>query len=187
VPLLVLGLEAISTSSIAAVVVAWLVAVADGEVEVDGEVEGEREVDGEDEGEGEVEGEGEGDGEGEVEGEVTMTAWLTLAEGDTDRLSLTEDGLSLAEVEWRADEVPDGDADADADLGGEVDVDGEGEGEGEDVACDGSAWHAASVAVVATGAACALPAMPRVRKLPLSRVATATLTYAKRIRIACLR
>jgi hypothetical protein len=45
-----------------------------------------------------------------------------------------------------------------------------------------AAWFA--VVVVA---ACALPSRPRVRKLPLSKVTAATLTCAKRMRIACLR
>ena len=45
-----------------------------------------------------------------------------------------------------------------------------------------AAWFA-----VAAVAACALPSRPRVRKLPLSKVTAATLTCAKRMRIACLR
>jgi hypothetical protein len=70
---------------------------------------------------------------------------------------------------------------------------GEGIGEGDAVAEDGSTWHtvfvaAAAHAMVPRGmneAAWALPGMPRVRKLPLSRVTAATRTFAKRIRIAC--
>jgi hypothetical protein len=142
---------------VVSVAVAWVVAVADGEVV------------------------------GEAEGEVEMAAWLTRAEADPD-------GVSLALAEWLADEMSDGDAEADVDVEGDVDVVGEvevevdGDGEGEELACDGNAWHAVFVSgEVAMGAACALPAMPRARKLPLSRVAAATLTCPKRMRIACLR
>jgi hypothetical protein len=67
-------------------------------------------------------------------------------------------------------------------------VTGEGDGEGVGVLEGGSAWHTVSVfAVAATGAACASASRPRVRKLPLSKVTAATLTCAKRMRIACLR
>ena len=86
-------------------------------------------------------------------------------------------------------------------VGGLVEGDGEGEderlgdgdGEGVGVADDGSAWHTLFVLadvvladVVLAGAACAVPSMPRIRKLPLSKVTAATLTCAKRIGIACL-
>lgn len=71
---------------------------------------------------------------------------------------------------------------------GEGEGEGEGDGEGVGVPEEGSAWHTLSVfAVVASGAACALPSRPRVRKLALSRVTAATLTCAKRMRIACPR
>jgi len=71
---------------------------------------------------------------------------------------------------------------------GDGEGEGEGDGDGEGVAEDGSAWHTVSVlAVVASGAACALPIRPRVRKLPLSKVTAATLTCAERMRIARLR
>jgi hypothetical protein len=128
----------------------------------------------------------------DAEGLSDTAEWLTLADGETDA-----DGVPLAEVEWVTDEAPDGDAgpeldaDAELDADGEVDVEGEvdpdGEvdadedGDGEEVACCGSAWHTVSVGCVARGAACALPAMPRPRKLPPSRVAATTLTCAKRI------
>ena len=56
---------------------------------------------------------------------------------------------------------------------------------------EGSGWHTVSVfdvaAVLAADAACAVLSTPKVRKLPLSKVTVATLTCAKRIRIACLR
>ena len=111
------------------------------------------------------------DGEGAVvfavEGEGL--AWLTPGEGETG-------GGSLGEPESLAD----------GDVDGEADFDGDGEGDA--LACAGSAWHTESAAVVDPRvAACAVPARPRVRKLPLSMVAAATLTCPKRIRIACLR
>ena len=102
-----------------------------------------------------------------VEGEGL--AWLTLGEGETG-------GGSLGKLEWLAD----------GDVDGEGEFDGDGEGDA--LACAGSAWHTESAAVVDPWvAACAVPARPRVRKLPLSMVAAATLTCPKRIRIACLR
>ena len=100
-------------------------------------------------------------------------AWLTLTEGETG-------GGSPGEPEWLAD----GDVDGEADSDGEDEFDGDGEGDA--LACAGSAWQTESVAVDAWVAACAVPAMPRIRKLPLSTVAAATLTCPKRIRIACL-
>jgi hypothetical protein len=87
-------------------------------------------------------------------------------------------------------ELVEGDGEGDGDGDGEGDLDGEGDGDGEGVGVPeaGSAWHTVSVlCVVAWGAASALPSTPRVRKLPLSKVTAATLTCAKRIRIACLR
>jgi hypothetical protein len=73
---------------------------------------------------------------------------------------------------------------------GEGDGDGEGEGEGD--AAAGSAWHTGFAAAAAcpcgvSGAACALPSAPRVRKPPLSAAIATTRTCPKRIRIACLR
>lgn len=167
VPVLVLPgvrLEAASASSVSAVVVAWLVAAA------------------------------EVDGEAELEGDAGLVAWLPLAEADTD-------GVALADVVRLTDEVPDGDVDADFEGDGDTDFDGESDtdlegdgdadfegdgdaddgGEGDEVACAGRTWHTVSVAVVASGAACAPPARPRVRMLPLSRVTAAALTCAKRI------
>jgi hypothetical protein len=88
---------------------------------------------------------------------------------------------AVAALELLADGLGEGDGD------GEGDAEGEGDGEGVGVAVtgEGSAWHA--VSVFAAGAACAVSSAPRVRKLPLSKVTAATLTYAKRIRMACLR
>jgi hypothetical protein len=168
--LLVLGL-AVLASSVSALAVAWLV--------VDAEVRGQAELD----------------------GAADRGASLTLAEGDADRVSLA--------VAWPADEVPEGDVDADfagdadADFAGDADADSDGdadadlegdgdadsdgdadadlEGDGDEVACAGSAWHAESVAGVASGAACALTARPRVRTLPPSKVTAAALACAKRI------
>ena len=96
-------------------------------------------------------------------------------------------------AEWLADgllELVEGDGEGDGDGDGDRvgDREGDGDGEGVGVLEAGSAWHTVSVlAVVGMGAACALPSTPRVRKLPLSKVTAATLTCAKRIRIACLR
>ena len=77
---------------------------------------------------------------------------------------------------------------------GEGDGEGDGDGEGEDEGDgeDGSAWHTGFAAAAmfpcdTSGAASALPSMPRVRKPPLSRVTAATRTCPKRIRIACPR
>jgi hypothetical protein len=117
------------------------------------------------------------DGEGVVVVAVAGDGltWLTLAEGETG-------GGSLGVPEWLAD----GDVDGEADFDGEGEFDGDGEGDA--VACAGSAWHTESVAVFDPWvAACAAPARPRVRKLPLSTVAATALTCPKRIRIACLR
>jgi hypothetical protein len=85
-------------------------------------------------------------------------------------------------------ELAEGDGEGDGDGDGDGDREGDGDGEGVEVAEAGSAWHTVSVlSGAARGAASALPNTPRVRKLPLSRVTAATLTCAKRIRIACLR
>jgi hypothetical protein len=102
-------------------------------------------------------------------------------------------GGVLAAAEWLGDallELVEGDGEGDRDGDGDGDGDGECDGDGDGVGVPeaGSAWHTVSVLfVVARGAASALPNTPRVRKLPLSKVTAATLTCAKRIRIACLR
>lgn len=100
-------------------------------------------------------------------------------------------GDVLAVAEWLGDallELVEGDGEGDRNRDGDGDGDGEGDGDGVGVAEAGSAWHTVSVLfVVARGAASALPSTPRVRKLPLSKVTAATLTCAKRMRIACLR
>ena len=111
-------------------------------------------------------------------------------------------GGVLAPPEWVGDallellellelvELVEGDAEGEGDGDGDGDGDGEGDGDGDGVGVPeaGSAWHTVSVLfVVARGAASALPSMPRVRKLPLSKVTAATLTCPKRMRIACLR
>ena len=83
-----------------------------------------------------------------------------------------------------------GDDAVDGSPDGLVAGEGTGEGDGARVGVPegGSAWHTVSVfADAAIGAACASASRPRVRKLPLSKVTAATLTCAKRIRIACLR
>jgi hypothetical protein len=71
---------------------------------------------------------------------------------------------------------------------GDGEDDGDGEGDGD--AAAGSAWHTGFAAAAAcpcgvSGAACALPSAPRVRKPPHSAVTAATRTCPKRIRIAC--
>jgi hypothetical protein len=108
-------------------------------------------------------------------------------------LTLTGGGNWLAGVLAAAEllgdapfELAEGDGEGDGD--GDGDLDGEGDGDGVGVPEAGSAWHAVFVLLgVVSGAASALANTPRVRKLPLSRVTAATLTCAKRIRIACLR
>jgi hypothetical protein len=70
--------------------------------------------------------------------------------------------------------------------------DDRGEGDGDGGVTAGSAWHttfavAAACPCGVSGAACALPSAPRVRKLPLSTVTATTRTCPKRIRIACPR
>jgi hypothetical protein len=81
-----------------------------------------------------------------------------------------------------------GEGEGDGEGDGDGDGEGDGEGDGVGVPEAGSAWHTVSVLmVVARGAAAAVPSTPKVRKLPLSTVTAATLTCAKRIRIACLR
>ena len=94
-------------------------------------------------------------------------------------------------AEWLGDallELVEGDGEGDGDGDGDGDRGGDGDGDGDGVPEAGSAWHTESVLFgVASGAASALPSTPRVRKLPLSTVTAATLTCAKRMRIACLR
>ena len=140
----------------------------------------------------------EGDGEvsWEGDGEVVWRGTLLALAGGS-----TVDGRVVAAAEVLAVGLVEGEGEVDGEVEGEGECDGEGEGEcgGEDegdgegvgVLADGSAWHTLSVfAVVAAGAACAacaVPSAPRVSKLPLSKVTAATLTCAKRIRIACLR
>jgi hypothetical protein len=138
----------------------------------------------------EVDGDGEGDADAcrDADGEVV---WPVPP------LALTEAGDlvggSLATAEWLADELAEAEGDVEGEGDGDRDGEGEGEGEGEGVAEAGIAWHTVSVLVAAVfvaaafGAACAVPTTPRARKLPLSKVTAATLTCAKRIRIACLR
>jgi hypothetical protein len=110
---------------------------------------------------------------------------LTLSGGES------RFGDVLAVAEWLGDallELVEGDGEGDGNRDGDGDGDGEDDGDGVGVPEAGSAWHTVSVLfVVARGAASALPSTPRVRKLPLSKVTAATLTCAKRIRIACLR
>ena len=115
----------------------------------------------------------EGDGEGyrEGDGEAVLPGLRVMSE----EVDTTVDGSLVAE-DWVAS----------GPVAGEGD--GEGEGDGVGVPEEGNTWHTRSVfAVVASGAACAWPSRPRVRKLPLSRVTAATLTCAKRMRIACPR
>jgi hypothetical protein len=127
-----------------------------------------------------------GVGEVDPEGDVVVCwrgALLALRAGGS-----TVGGGSLAEAVLLAVGLVEGEGDGDGEGEGERLGEGDGEGEGVGVLDDGSAWHTLSVfAGVAAGAACAVPSTPRVRKLPLSKVTAAALTYAKRIRIACLR
>jgi hypothetical protein len=85
----------------------------------------------------------------------------------------------------------DGDGEGDGEGEGERGGEGDGDGEGVGVPDESSAWHTVSVfdvvAALAAGAACAVPSMPTVRKLPLSKVTAVTLTCAKRIKLARLR
>jgi hypothetical protein len=96
-------------------------------------------------------------------------------------------GRGLRVVRAEGDDAVDGSPAEEVWVAGGLVV-GEGSGEGVGVPEGGRAWHTVSVfAVVAIGAACASASRVRVRKLPLSKVTAATLTCAKRIRIACLR
>jgi hypothetical protein len=109
----------------------------------------------------------------------------------------------VAEPDLLTDGVPDRDAEDDAEDDGATDREGdgdgdgdgdlEGDGEGDVLACTGSAWHDELVAGLAVAvlagrdAACAGPAMPKVRKLPLSNIAVATRACPECISTACLR
>jgi hypothetical protein len=129
-----------------------------------------------------------GDAEADRDGEFVWPGPPLTLTGDESGL-----GGVLAAAERLGDALlelveGDGEGDRDGDGDGDGECDGDGEGEGVGVPEAGSAWHTVSVLlVVARGAASALPSTPRVRKLPLSKVTAATLTCAKRIRIACLR
>ena len=136
---------------------------------------------------------------------VAVPVALAVPDGDADAdcdgefvwpgppLTLTGGGNTpggvLAAADWLGDALlalVEGEGDGDGD--GDWDGDGEGDGDGVGVPEAGSAWHTVSVLFgVVREAASALPNTPRVRKLPLSTVTAATLTCAKRIRIACLR
>ena len=129
-----------------------------------------------------------GDAEADRDGEFVWPGPPLTLTGDESGL-----GGVLAAAERLGDALlelveGDGEGDRDGDGDGDGECDGDGEGEGVGVPEAGSAWHTVSVLlVVARGAASALPSTPRVRKLPLSKVTAATLTCAKRMRIACLR
>lgn len=129
-----------------------------------------------------------GDADADRDGELVWPGPPLTLTGDGNRL-----GDVLAAPERLGDallELVEGDGEGDRDGDGDGDGDGECDGDGEGVGVPeaGSAWHTVSVLfVVARGAASALPSTPRVRKLPPSKVTAATLTCAKRIRIACLR
>jgi hypothetical protein len=131
-----------------------------------------------------------GDMEADGDGEVVRSGPPLTATGGGNTL-----GGALA-AEWLAVGLPelvegDGEGDSVGDGDGDGDSEGDGDGVGVEVPEEGRAWHTVSVLlvllVIARGTACALPSTPRVRKLPLSKVTAATLTCAKRIRIACLR
>jgi hypothetical protein len=130
-----------------------------------------------------------GDVEADCDGEVVrLGPPLTLTGGGNTL------GGALAAAEPLAVgllELPESDGEGDGVGDGDGDMDGDGDGVGVGVLEGGRAWHTVSVllalVVVASGAACALPSTPRVRKLPLSKVTAATLTCAKRIKNACLR
>lgn len=131
-----------------------------------------------------------GDADADRDGEFVWPGPALTLTGGGNRV-----GGVLAAAEWLGDallELVEGDGerdrDGDGDGDGDGECDGDGDGEGVGVPEAGSAWHTVSVLfVVARGAASALLSTPRVRKLPLSKVTAATLTCAKRIRIACLR
>ena len=123
------------------------------------------------------------DGDAEGDGEVVFVGPPLARTGGGNRL-----GVEVGAAELFVDgllELVEGDGDGDAEGDGEGDSDGEGDGDGEGVGVleAGNAWHTESVlAAGAREAACALPSMPRVRKLPLSTVTAAALTCPKRIK-----
>jgi hypothetical protein len=131
----------------------------------DPDVEGDRSCD----------ADGEGDRSCDADGELGRAA-VSLAAGEV------EGGGSL--LGGSLGELLLGEGDGDGEGDGEGDGDGEGEGDGEAEA--GRAWHTmsepdAGAAPGLAAAACAVPSMLRVRKLPLSTVTAATRTCAKRI------
>ena len=138
---------------------------------------------------------GDGGLSGDGDGEASLSGLLPLTEGFGSGLLALAEGRGVDESFGEGDFLPEGLGEAVEDgvgLGeseedgeGEEDDEGEDDGEGEELADKGTAWHVV-VAVVAWGAACAVPRTPRARKLPLSQVTAAALTCAKRIRIACL-
>jgi len=153
----------------------------DADADVDGDAEAEVWSDVDGDAEADVDGDGDPSADAEADGEeVLFGLLLALTEGRADGESLAAGDLlpeGLAELVGDADRVGDGDDEGE----------GEDDGEGEELADAGRTWHAVPVAaVVPSGAACAVPSMPRERKLPLSKVTAAALTCAKRIRIACL-
>ncbi len=176
VPVLALPLPLLSGLGLVATVPTWASSVAAVPLDVAVEMaDGDADVD------GDADADGDGDTRRDGSGEAVLTGAAVALTGGGDTV-----GGSLADVEWLADELAEGDGEGEGD--GERDGDGDGDGEGVGVPEEGSAWHTWSVFVLAAiGAACAVPSTPRVRKLPLSKVTAATLTCAKRIRIACLR
>jgi hypothetical protein len=124
----------------------------------------------------------------DLDGEDDAPPWSREGDGRADREGDGEAvGRGLRVVRAEGDDAVGGSPAGEVWVAGGL-VAGEGSGEGVGVPEAGRAWHTVSVfAVVAIGAACASASRPRVRKLPLSKVTAATLTCAKRIRIACLR
>jgi hypothetical protein len=133
---------------------------------------------------------------------ATLASSVAAAEGDADGDDCAGDGSALALVAVGAavcallaaelaavlaalEPLDDGLGEGDGDGDGDAEGEGDGEAVGVGVPGAGITWQA--VSVLAAGAACAVPSAPRLRKLPLSKVTAATLTCAKRIRIACLR
>jgi hypothetical protein len=119
----------------------------------------------------------EGDRSCDADGELGWAA-VSLAAGEV------EGGGSLLGGSLGELLLGEGEGDGDGEGDGEGDGDGEGEGDGEAEA--GRAWHTmsesdAGAAPGLAAAACAVPSMLRVRKLPLSTVTAATRTCAKRI------
>jgi hypothetical protein len=126
------------------------------------------------------------EGEAEGDGEVVFVGPPLARTGGGNRLA-EEVGAAELFVAGLLELVEgdgEGDGDAEGDGEGDNDADSDGDGEGVGVPEAGSAWHTESVlaAAGAREAACALPSMPRVRKLPLSTVTAAALTCPKRIK-----